>query len=54
MDPLKKIRFYENKPSLDWYSVTELGEEMIRSKKLITVNKENWGYADQHFQEYII
>ncbi len=54
MDPLKKIRFYENKPSLDWYAVTELGEEMIRSKKLITVNKENWGYADQHFQEYII
>jgi len=46
-DPINKLRFYSKRPVLDWLSIAELGEEMIKSKKAITSNSENWGLKDK-------
>jgi hypothetical protein len=52
MDPIKKILFYQRKPTLDYQSVKELGEAMMNKKEVLTINKDDWGYANENFTEY--
>lgn len=50
-DPVEKLRFFEKKPSLEWWAVSEAGRKIIKEKSNFNINSENWGLADKELKE---
>lgn len=52
-DPIEKMYMDLEKPMLDWSTVYALCKKMKTEEKLIHINDENWGFANEKFKEYI-
>lgn len=52
-DVIKTIRFLSDKPCLDYSIVHRAGMKMVSEGKNWGLNAENWGWSDEHFQEFI-
>ncbi|MFT4600864.1 MAG: hypothetical protein ACI857_001041 [Arenicella sp.] len=50
-NPFEKLRFFENKPCLDWRSVWSAGMELNKTKSNFDINDENWGLNDVILKE---
>jgi hypothetical protein len=50
-DPIEKLRFYEKKPSLEWWAVEEAGEKIINEGSNFNINDENWGLNNLNLME---
>ena len=50
-DKLKKLLFYTDKPVLDWWSVHELGVEVICEGRPFSINGKDWGLAEMDLLE---
>jgi hypothetical protein len=53
-NPMGMINFLIKRPSLDWYSISVAGLNLIERKENWNINKANWGYNDIDFEEHII
>ena len=51
--PIDLIRFIEKRPGLDWHSVDSTGKWMIKNQKGWNLNKPDWGWANNKFDEYV-
>lgn len=49
---LKKLEL-EQKACFDWIDLVYLAESHRENKRLFEINPENWGFADEVFQEYV-
>ena len=52
-DVIKTIKFLSDKPILDYSIVHKAGMKMVAEGKNWGLNKENWGWADKQFDEFI-
>ena len=52
-DLIKTIRFLSNKPSLDYSIVHRAGMKLIEQKSNWGLNKPDWGWANENFDEYV-
>ena len=52
-DVIKTIKFLSNKPSLDYSIVYRAGMKMVSSGTNWGLNKEDWGWANEKFDEYV-
>lgn len=52
-DPIKTIKFLENKPSLDYSIVFRGGMQLIAHGKSWNLNEENWGMKNVDLPEYV-
>ena len=52
-DVIKTIKFLSDKPSLDYSIVHRAGMKMVVNGTNWGLNKANWGWADEHFEEYV-
>lgn len=52
-DLIKTIRFLSNKPSLDYSIVHRAGMKMVAEGKNWGLNKPDWGWANENFDEYV-
>lgn len=52
-DIIQTLRFISDKPSLDYSIVHRAGMKMVETGKNWGLNKENWGWADEVFDEYV-
>lgn len=52
-DVIKTIKFLSDKPSLDYSIVHRAGMKMVESKTNWGLNKEDWGWANENFDEYV-
>ena len=50
-DPLAKLHFFQQKPSLEWWSVWVAGSKIVREKSTFGINKPNWGLKDVELKE---
>jgi hypothetical protein len=50
-DRLQKLMFYTNKPVLDWWSVHELGVQIIGEGRTYSINGDSWGFSEMEFDE---
>jgi len=51
-DIIQTIRFISDKPSLDYSIVHRAGMKMVAEGKNWGLNKEDWGFANEDFEEY--
>lgn len=51
-DVIKTIRFLADKPSLDYSIIHRGGMKMVENGTNWGLNKEDWGWANEQFQEY--
>jgi hypothetical protein len=52
-DPVRTIKFLENKPSLDYSIVWKGGMQIIKNKQHWHLNKPNWGLIDIDLPQYV-
>jgi hypothetical protein len=52
-DVIKTIKFLSDKPSLDYSIVHRAGMKMVATGTNWGLNKEDWGWANENFDEYI-
>lgn len=52
-DVIKTIKFLSDKPSLDYSIVYKAGMKMVAEKTNWGLNKPDWGWANEDFEEYI-
>lgn len=52
-DVIKTIKFLSDKPSLDYSIVYKAGMKMVETKTNWGLNKADWGWADENFDEYV-
>ena len=50
-DVIKTIKFLSDKPSLDYSIVYKAGMKMVETKTNWGLNKADWGWADENFDE---
>jgi hypothetical protein len=51
MGPLEKIRFLEKRPGIDYGLVFEVGLSVLKKKMSLSLNRDDWGFADRRFHE---
>jgi hypothetical protein len=51
-NPIGLIKFIEKRPGLDWYSVSEAGKWLLKNNCGWGLNRQDWGWANESFQEY--
>ena len=51
-DLIKTIQFLSDKPSLDYSIVHRAGMKMVSTKTNWNLNKEDWGWANEQFEEF--
>jgi len=51
-DVIKTIKFLSDKPSLDYSIVHRAGMKMVESKTNWGLNKPDWGWANEKFEEF--
>ena len=54
MTPAVKMRFTEERPSLDWMVVCEAASWMLKHHAPLDVNDDNWGCAGDVFEEMLV
>ena len=47
------LYFLIKRPSLDWYTVYEVGKKLAQLGKPFELNNDNWGYSDIDLKEFI-
>jgi len=52
-DVMKTIQFLADKPSLDYSIIHRGGMEMVRTKTNWNINKDDWGWANEKFEEAV-
>jgi len=52
MTPLEKVRFFEQKPGLDYGLVYDLGHHVLKHRRTYDLNANDWGYANLTLPEY--
>lgn len=52
-NPLKTVKFLENKPSLDYSIVFKAGMQIVKNKQTWGFNKSNWGMADVDLKQLV-
>ncbi len=53
MSPVEKIGFVNQRPGIGWDVVKDAGIYLIENKAELGFNDENWGLADEHFEEIV-
>jgi hypothetical protein len=48
---VEQLRFYNKRPSLDWWVVEAAGREIIQNKSNFDMNSEDWGLKNVNLQE---
>jgi hypothetical protein len=51
--PIDVIRFMEKRPGLDWHFVFEAGKYLYKNRQTWQLNKKDWGYLNETFNEYV-
>ncbi len=51
--PDEKIRLTVDRPTLDWFTVWEVGHQLIELGKPFDLNEDNWGFSDIELEEFI-
>ena len=52
-DIIKTIKFLSDKPSLDYSIIHKAGMKMVESGTNWNLNKDDWGWANEQFEEFI-
>ena len=53
MNPIEKLGFLKERPSIDYGLVYELGEHFLKNRKTYNLNPDTWGFSDLTFEEHI-
>jgi hypothetical protein len=53
-DPVRKLLKDIERPMIQWNTMERLGNMLINKELELDLNKENWGLADVHLEEYNI
>lgn len=54
LDPLQRMEFVHNRPSIGYDVVSDAAKYIIRNKSTFGVNKPDWGFANHQLQEITI
>lgn len=52
LSPIEKIRFLEQRPALDYSLLHDVGLDVFRTRQPLGLNPDNWGFADEAFEEH--
>lgn len=50
-DPIEKIQFYKDKPSLEWWAVWVAGNKVVKEKSTFGINSQDWGLNNIELKE---
>lgn len=54
MSPLEKLKFLEERPGIDYGMLYEAGLYVLKNRKPMNVNREDWGFAGHDFPETVL
>jgi len=52
LSPLEKVRFLEQRPTIDYTLLQEVGLHALKHRQPLGLNPPDWGYADHAFEEF--
>jgi hypothetical protein len=53
LSPLEKVRFLEQRPTLDYSLLQEVGLHALKHRQPLGLNPPDWGFANHAFDEFV-